>query len=267
LCLQLLGARVGRLLEQSDARLAPELLAVEERRIRPDGDLDARDRLRGVPVPRERLGRDVLVQLDTRARGLGRNRVRMRGELLDAGNRDLQVLSARGEDLLVEQLVARIRAERLGAQVLLADRREDPDDHHVRADGACTLLRVVEAGARLALELVEHVRPEKARMDVDLDVELSELGLEVGVCDRLQHGSVHHCRVGVLVGQVQLDLESDRAARRLELRFGQHAREYLQARVHLAAIALAILAREGLCGDLFTHGVLASDATYPETEL
>ena len=40
--LELLGPRVGRLLEQRDARLAPQLLAEEERRVRADRDLDAR---------------------------------------------------------------------------------------------------------------------------------------------------------------------------------------------------------------------------------
>ena len=72
---------------------------------------------------RERLGLDLLVELDARARGLGRDRVGVGREALDAGDRDLEVLAARGEDLLVQQRVPRVRAERLGAQMLGADRR------------------------------------------------------------------------------------------------------------------------------------------------
>jgi hypothetical protein len=75
LSLQLLRAGVGRLLEQGDARLAPQLLAEEEGRVCPDRHLWARDRLGRVPVAGERLGIDQLVQLHAGARRLGGDRV------------------------------------------------------------------------------------------------------------------------------------------------------------------------------------------------
>src|SRR6185369_12393498 len=92
--LELLRARVGRLLEERDPGLAPELLAEEERGVRADRELHAGDRLRRVPVTREVLGIGELVQLDARARRLGGDRVRERREPLDAADVDLEVLAA-----------------------------------------------------------------------------------------------------------------------------------------------------------------------------
>ena len=85
-------------------------------------ELDAGDRLGGVPVRAERRGIDLQVQLDARARRLGRDRVGEGGEPLDAGDRDVEVLAAGGEDLLVEQLVARVGAERLRVEVAVGRR-------------------------------------------------------------------------------------------------------------------------------------------------
>ena len=59
-------------------------LAEEVRRVRADRELHAGDRLRGVPVPREVLGVDLLVELHARARRLGRDRVGVRVEPLGA---------------------------------------------------------------------------------------------------------------------------------------------------------------------------------------
>ena len=55
---------------------------------------------------------------------------------------------------------------------------------------AGSLLGVVEARARVALQIGEHAAAEQPRGDVDLEVELPELGLEARVGDRLEHGGV-----------------------------------------------------------------------------
>jgi hypothetical protein len=155
---------------------------------------------------------DELVELDARARRLGRDRVRERREPLDAGDDDLEVLAARGEDLLVDELVARVGGECLGVQVLLADRRQDAHDHHVVVALARALVGVVEARPDLLLELREHAALEAPRRDVDLDVELAELGDEVGVGEAVEHARVRERRIAGVVGEVELDLEPDRAA-------------------------------------------------------
>ena len=100
------------------------------------------------------------MELDAGARRLGRDRVGERQQTLDARDRDLEILAARREDLLVEQRVARVRAEHVGPEMFGRDRRQDPDDHHVRADRARALLGVVEARPRVALELREDVTLE-----------------------------------------------------------------------------------------------------------
>jgi hypothetical protein len=55
----------------------------------------------------------------------------------------------------------------------------------VRADRAGPLVGAVEAEPDRLLELGEDLALEDPRRDVDLDVELAELGLEVRVGDRL----------------------------------------------------------------------------------
>jgi hypothetical protein len=88
----------------------------------------------------------------------------------------------------------------------------------------------------------KHPVLEQARRDVDLDVELPELRLEVGVGDRLERLSVDHRRVARIVGEVQLDLEPDRAALRVEARLAQHPSEHVEARADLLPVALPVLA-------------------------
>ena len=251
--LQLLRARVGGLLEQRDPRLPPQLAAEEERRVGADRELHAGDALGGVPVAGERGRVDELVQLHARARGLGRDRVGVGGEPLDAVDRQVQVLPAGREDLLVEQRVARVGAERAGVQVVLGQRRQDPDHQQPRVRPLSGLLGVVEVGPDGLLEAGEHAALERARRDVDLDVELGELGLPVLVGDHLQHVLVRHRRVARLLGDVELDLEADRAPVGVEARLGEHAGEHVEAALHLLAVALAVLTREGGGLDLFPH--------------
>jgi hypothetical protein len=51
--------------------------------------------------------------------------------------------------------------------VLLADRGQDPDDHHVRAHAPRPLVRPVEAEPDRFLQLREDAALEEARRDVD----------------------------------------------------------------------------------------------------
>jgi two-component system response regulator AlgR len=61
------------------------------------------------------------------------------------------------------------------------------------------------------LEATDYLT-KPVRRDVDLDVELAELGDEVGVGDAVEHARVRERRIAGVVGEVELDLEPDRAA-------------------------------------------------------
>ena len=116
------------------------------------------------------------------------------------------------------------------------------------------LLGVVEVTPHRLLELGEDRSLELARRDVDLDVELRELGLEVVVGDQLEHVRVGQRRVPGLLGEVELDLEPDRAPVGVEARLAQHPLEDVEAELDLVAVALTVLAAEGGVGDLIAHG-------------
>src|SRR5439155_23968753 len=103
------------------------------------------------------------------------------------------------------------------------------------------------------LEVAEDATAEQSRCNVDLDVELRELGLEVRVADRLEHARVDERRVARLVGEVELDLQPERAPLVLEARLRQHAREDVEARPDLLPVTLPVLAAEGARGDLLPH--------------
>ena len=111
----------------------------------------------------------------------------------------------------------------------------------------------VEAVADLLLELGEDLARQQARRDVHLDVELAQLGHERVVGDPLEHLRVRHRGVAGLVGQVELDLQPDRALLGVEARFAQHPREDVQVALDLLAVALAVLTAEDLRPDVLAH--------------
>src|SRR5262249_20283686 len=102
----------------------------------------------------------------------------------------------------------RIGGQRLKGQVIVAERGQDADHHHVRADAAGLLVGSVEAGPDLALEGGQAAASKLAGPDVDLDVELTQFSLEIRVGDRREDLRVAHCRLGIVVDEVELDLEA-----------------------------------------------------------
>jgi hypothetical protein len=146
--------------------------------------------------------------------------------------------------------------------MLLPDRRQDADDHHVRTHRPRALLGAVEAAADGRLQLGEDVSLERAGRHVDLDVELTDLGLEVRVGNCLQRAHVGHRRIAGLVGQVQLDLEAERAQIGVEARLAEHAREDVETRPDLLPISLAVLAGIDRRGNLLSHGVTLSSTAH-----
>ena len=66
-------------------------------------------------------------------------------------------------------------------------------------------------------------------------------------------GALHEGRVARVVGQVQLDLEPERALLGIEARLPEHAREHVEAGAHLRAVALPVLTAEYPGGDFLSH--------------
>ena len=252
--LQLLRAGVGGLLEQRDARLAPQLLAVQERRVGAERDLHAGDALRGVPVRGVLLRADLQVELHARARRLGRDRVGRGREPLDAVDRDGDVLAAGLEDLLVDQRVARVGAQRLVGEVFGPERRQDADHHDVRADRLRALLGVVQAGAQRRSRARRRCSPASRRggtlismLNWPSSVWKSSLAIA------LSTSALRIAGLRSLVDEVELDLEAGHRPVELELRLAQHPREHVEALPHLRAVALAVLAAELPLLDVLPH--------------
>ena len=114
-------------------------------------------------------------------------------------------------------------------------------------------LGLVEAGAQLGLQLVGGRAGQRARADVDLDVELPELGLEVLVGDRVEDLVVAHRRVLLGVDEVELDLQAGERALEVELRLVEHPGEHVQAAPQLLAVALPVRRGEGSSRHLLAH--------------
>ena len=168
-------------------------------------------------------------------------------------DRDRDVLAAGVEDLLAQQLVARVGAQAAHAHVALGEGRQDADHHHVGADLRRLGLGVVEAAAQAVLEGREAALAQPGRRHVDLDVELTELGLEVGVGDRLERLGVLQRRVTLLVDQVELDLDPGHRVVGVEACLAQHPREHVEVATHLLPVSRAVSAGELLSFDLFAH--------------
>lgn len=161
--------------------------------------------------------------------------------------------SPRGEHLVVEQPVAGVLRQRRLADVLLPQRREDTDHDQMRADRPGTLLGVVERGTDLRLPGVGTALRQTPRRHIDLEVEAAELGGPGGIRDRVEHVAVAHRRLGLVVDQVQLDLETHPGPLGLEPRLAQHLREHVEALLHLDPVPAAVLAGEDQRRDVTSH--------------
>ena len=255
LSLELLRSGVGRLLEHSDACLAPQLPTEEVRGVRSQAELNARDALRSVPEAGEVVGTHLQVQLGARARRLRKDRLAERVQPLRTLDAQVQVLPSLGKDLLVHQPVARVGRDRVQPGVRRVERRQDADHDQVRTLAHGSVLGAIEAGAHLVLERAQALVQQQSGRDVDLDVELSQLGLEVLVGDGRQHFRVAHRRLVVGVDEIQLDLESGHRTVEVERGLAQHLREHVKTAPHLEAVALSVLPCEGPAVDVLPHGI------------
>src|SRR6185437_1295608 len=95
--------------------------------------------------------------------------------------------------------VQRVGGQAVAAQLPLGERGQDADHQHVAAGGVGLALGVVEGVPDALFQLDCRLAGQQPGLHVDLDVELAELGLEVGVADRIEHRGVAQRRVAGLV--------------------------------------------------------------------
>ncbi|GMA19637.1 hypothetical protein GCM10025862_16580 [Arsenicicoccus piscis] len=110
---------------------------------------------------------------------------------------------------------------------------------------------VVELRAQVVLELAQVVPVQRTRVDVELDVEPAQLGLE-RLGGHRQRALVGHAGAQLAVDEVELDLEAHHRVGVLEVTRRQHPREDVQALLDLLAVLLTLASgHDG--ADLFTH--------------
>src|SRR4051794_7136086 len=165
----------------------------------------------------------------------------------------MQVLAPGGEDLLVDELVPRVRGDGGAGEVVRGEGGQDADHHDVRADRLRPPVSLVQAVAQLSLQALGGVAGQRAGAHVDLDVELPELGLEHLAGDRVENLLVAHGRFLLRVDEVELDLHPGERALEVELRLVEHPAEHVQAAPQLLPVPLPIAAGEGPSRYLLAH--------------
>ena len=197
-------------------------------------------RLGRVPVIAEPLGAHLQMKLHARAGRLGGDAVDVGEQPLGALDRDPHLLAAGGEDLLIEQPVPRVGRHRLLTQIVLDDGGQDPHHHQPAAGPPGAFVGPVEALPDLVLEMAERIAGQLPGRQVDLQVELAELGLPGRIGQCAEYLGVLHRRAAGLVHQVELDLQADLLRIGLEPGIGQHPREDVQGLAHLLAIGAPV---------------------------
>ena len=163
------------------------------------------------------------------------------------------VLTARGEDRVVERLVAHRLAHPAAGQMLGHQGRQDADHHDVGAVGVGLGLGGVQAGAHLGLEFQRGAAGQRTRRHIEFDVVGAQFGLIGRVGDRGQHFGVDHGRLVVAVDEVALDLHAGQRAVELEAGLREHGLEHVEAQLHLAPVLLPVRATELGLLQLLTH--------------
>ncbi len=173
--------------------------------------------------------------------------------MLHALDVEPEVLSARGDDLVVEERVAVDLGEVGGDQVVPVEGGQDADHDDARVHLAGLAVGVGERGAQFLGEPVEYPAAQPVWGYVDFQVEHGEFCLEVAARDALQYLPVQHFRHTVRPGEIQLDLDSHEIPGTIESLLAQQPLQSRQALLELFAVALAIGQVELPCHDLLPH--------------
>ncbi len=218
-----LGARVHGLLEQGHARLVPQALAQQQRRVDGGGQDRRRDGLRQVVHARKLLGLDLKVDLEARVARFEHHVVVVDLELVEPLDAHVDVAAAHVHERVVEGAVARHRRHVVQGEVGAPQGGQDAREHDAGVAAGGDGLDLGHQPAQLGLELGQAAPAEHARARVDLEVVARKLGRDARLLEARHELRRHGPRVQVVADQKQLLLGADATHTALEPVLVEHA--------------------------------------------
>ena len=160
---------------RAPTRQSASWLSLRERRVGRDRQDGAGHGLGDVVEERELGGVDLQVDLEARIRRLEHDRVLLDDQLVRAVNPKLVGDFAQSAERRIQRVVALLGCHVSDLEVLQAQRRKDPRQHDLRAELAGCLVDFLEPRVQSALETGEAVLGERERVEVQLEIEASQI--------------------------------------------------------------------------------------------
>ena len=245
---------VDGLLEQRDARLPPERVAEERRRIGRQGQRQGRGQLQRVVGIRVDPRRDPVVHLERGVRPFQGNVRHVDLQRIAAVDIDAEAASPALDKLRDQGVVAAPVSDGGGTEIRLAQRGQDADGRHLAAVLRRVDPEVAEAVENLALRGREGAAGHRARRQVVLEVVAVELQREPRVRGRGVHFLVHMQRPAVGIDQVELELRAEGRRPGAEVRIGEQGLEVREVFLQLRLEGPEVLRAKGGTVDFDTHG-------------
>ena len=218
-------AGVDCLLEHGDAGLGPQTAAEQQRRVGRAGEHRTGEQLGDVVLVGERRRVDLEVNLEAGVARLDHHRVVAYAQLVDALDVEVDVGATQVADRRVESVVAVLVDHVRQTEVGRADGRQDPGQQHVDAALVGDGSHPAEELVQLRLHGAEAVATEALRIEVELEIEGTDLGHQVRVVDGVEDLERDRRRLPVAVDEEHLLLGADAAHTGLDAPFGEHAVE------------------------------------------
>jgi len=113
-----------------------------------------------------------------------------------------------------------------------------------------------DRAGEIAFQPAQRILGQRAGGQVDLQVELPQLGRPVRVADRGEHLCAPQAGIARLIDQVELDLEPDLLRGLLESRILQHPGKDIQAPADLVPVASPVVLADDDRGNVPAHAAL-----------
>ncbi|EKX60357.1 hypothetical protein STRIP9103_01352, partial [Streptomyces ipomoeae 91-03] len=164
-----------------------------------------------------------------------------------------EVLTAGGDDLIVEKRVAVTGGEVRGDQIVAVERGQNADHHDPGVQLARFPVRIRQGGAQLLGKPVENPTTQPMWSYVDFQIEHGEFCLEISARNPLQYLRIHHSRQTVGPDQVQLDLHTHEILGAIEPLLRQQPSQSRQTLPQFVTVELTVGQAERPRHDLLPH--------------